>query len=242
VSQLALAFSFAGQIVLLYVVMEAINGERHIPLIFFIALVLQILMALLMPNYLHRILSIFFACIAWALSVRFGLFRETDDFFTRHLQHPFSPSLGLALSSWALAWSPVAALIYVLIRTETQWMARGWQTVLRPILTGLIIGLAYATVASHPFEAFRWGNNSAQQGWLALWPILALLASLGALISAFSLGSRSLRIACLIALFVHLTHFYYALGVSLLIKSFILILMGSAMLLASQLLNKELPK
>ena len=148
----------------------------------------------------------------------------------------------LALSSWALAWSPVAALIYVLIRTETQWMARGWQTVLRPILAGLIIGLAYATVASHPFEAFRWGNNSAQQGWLALWPILALLASLGALISAFSLGSRSLRIACLIALFIHLTHFYYALGVSLLIKSFILILMGSAMLLASQLLNKELPK
>jgi Domain of unknown function (DUF4401) len=236
VSQFALALSIAGQSIFLYGVFDALNGEHHLALMVFCALLLQAVMALIMPSHLHRLLSALFACIAWAFSVRFGLFGEPS--FGRGAD--LSPPLGLTLTSWALAWSPVAVTIYALVRTEAAWMARGWQPVVRPILTGLIAGLAYATLASHPFETFRWwGSAPVQQNWLALWPMLSAIASLAALIAAFAMGSRALIGACIAAMLVHMSHFYYELGTSLLIKSLIMLAMGGAMLLAAQILSKE---
>ncbi len=236
VSQFALALSIAGQIIFLWGIFDALDGEHHIALMVFCALLLQAAMALIMPNHLHRLLSALFACIAWAFSVRFGLFGEPS--FSRGTD--LSPSLGLTLTSWALAWSPVVVAIYALVRTEASWMMRGWQPVVRPILTGLITGLAYATLASHPFETFRWwGSEPVQQNWLALWPLLSAIASLAALIAAFAMGSRALMGACVVAMLAHMSHFYYELGTSLLTKSLVMLAMGGAMLLAAQLLRKE---
>lgn len=247
VSQLALALSIAGQIILVYglavgldELFESMHSARPIALILFFTLLLQAVMALIMPNPLHKTLSTLVACIAWAFSVRFGLFGETNFRFGDSAT--LAPPLGLTLTSWALAWSPVVALIYTLVRTEASWMARGWQPVIRPILTGLIIGLAYATLASHPLEVFHWWGNAtplAQQNWLALWPMLSALGSLGALLSAFAMGSRALVGACVLAILAHLSHFYYELGTSLLIKALIMLVMGSVMLLAAHVLSKE---
>ncbi len=247
VAQLALALSIAGQIILVYglavgldKLFESLHSARPIALILFFTLLLQATMALLMPNSLHKTLSTLVACIAWAFSVRFGLFGETNFRFGDSVS--LTPPLSLTLTSWALAWAPVVALIYTLVRTEASWMARGWQPVIRPILAGLIIGLAYATLASHPLEVFHWRGNPtplAQQNWLALWPLLSALASLGALISAFAMGSRTLVGACVVSILAHLSHFYYELGTSLLIKALIMLVMGSVMLLAAHALSKE---
>jgi len=229
VTQLALALSIAGQCLMLFAMNE---HARSLGPIAASALLLQIVLALVMPNPLHRTLSTFFATIAWALTVRFALFGEPEFW---HADREVIASLGQSLGGWALAWGPVGAGIALLMRNEPGWMARGWQPVARPVLTGLIVGLAFATVASQPFESFRWfGAGPAQQNWLALWPLLSALAALGGIAAAFALHSRALLGACALAVLLHVSHFYYELGTSLLLKSLLMLAMGGAMLLAAR--------
>ncbi|HEY8907532.1 MAG TPA: DUF4401 domain-containing protein, partial [Rhodoferax sp.] len=234
-SQLALALSIAGQCLMLF----AINEHRHsIAAIAGSAIVLQAVMVLLMPNPLHRTLSTLFAMIAWAVMLRFGLFDEPEWNSSR----ADAPSLAPALLGWVLAWGPMLAALWWLVRTEAQWMARGWAAVVRPVLVGLIVGLAFATLASQPFEEFRWwGTAQARPAWLALWPLLSAGAALSAVAAAFALRSRALIGACIVAVLLHISHFYYALGTSLLIKSLLMLAMGVALLLASRTVAKTTP-
>ncbi len=229
VTQLALALSIAGQCLMLFAMNEHAPGPGPIAAS---ALVLQLLLALVMPNALHRTLSTCFATIAWALTVRFALFGEPA---LRHGDREIAASLGQSLAGWAVAWLPVGAALRVSIRHEATWMARGWQRVLRPALAGLIVGLAFATLASQPFESFRgFGSGPAPRDWLALWPLLSALAALGGIAAAFALRSRALRGACALAVLLHVAHFYYELGASLLLKSLLMLAMGGAMLLAAR--------
>lgn len=231
VAQLALALSIAGQCLVLY----ALNKDaRGIAPVAASALALQIGLALAMPNPLHRALSSFFATIAWALTVRYALLGETE--FWRG-EREVAVSLGQSLGGWALAWLPVGAGIALLVRNEAGWIARGWAPTVRPVLTGLIVGLAFATLASQPFESFRWWADApVAQGWLALWPMLSALAALGAIAAAFAMGQRALIGAGVVAVLLHVSHFYYALGTSLLLKSLLMLAMGGAMLLAARAL------
>jgi hypothetical protein len=237
VAQLALALSIAGQCLVLF----ALNKDaRGIGPIAASALLLQVVLALAMPNPLHRALSSFFATIAWALTVRFALLGEPE--FWRG-EREVAVSLVQSLGGWALAWVPVGAGIALLVRREAGWIARGWAPTLRPVLTGLIVGLAFATLASQPFESFRWlGAAPVAQGWLALWPLLSALAALGAIAAAFALGQRALLGAGVLAVLLHVAHFYYALGTSLLLKSLLMLAMGGAMLLAARGLAQRQPK
>jgi hypothetical protein len=231
VAQLALALSIAGQCLLLFALNHGAHGIGGIAAS---ALLLQAVLALLMPNPLHRALSAFFATIAWALTVRFALFGEPEFW---HGDRERAVSLGSSLIGWALAWLPVGAGIALLIRHEAGWIARGRAGALRPVLTGLIIGLAFATLASQPFESFRWwGGGEVAQGWLALWPLLSAGAALAAVAAAFALGQRALLGAGALAALLHVSHFYYALGTGLLLKSLLMLAMGAAMLLAARAL------
>jgi len=229
VTQLALALSIAGQCLMVFAMNE---HARSLGPIAASALALQIVLALAMPNPLHRTLSTFFATIAWALTVRFALFGEPEFW---HGDREVVASLGQSLGGWLLAWLPVGAGLLLLMRNEPGWMARGWQPVARPVLTGLIIGLAFATVASQPFESWRWfGAGPAPQNWLALWPMLSALAALGGVAAAFALRNRALMGVCVLAALLHVSHFYYALGTSLLLKSLLMFAMGVALLLAAR--------
>ncbi len=229
VTQLALALSIAGQCLMLFAMNE---HARSLGPIAASALALQIVLALVMPNPLHRTLSTLFATIAWALTLRFALFGEPEFW---HGEGEVAASLGQSLGGWLLAWLPVGAGLLLLMRNEPGWMARGWQPVARPVLTGLIVGLAFATVASQPFESLRWfGAGPAPQHWLALWPMLSALAALGGIAAAFALRSRALMGACALAVLLHVSHFYYALGTSLLLKSLLMLAMGGALVLAAK--------
>ena len=234
-SQLALALSIAGQCLMLF----ALNEHRHsIAAIAGSAVVLQAVMVLLMPNPLHRTMSTLFAMIAWAVMLRFGLFNEPDWNDSR----TDAPSLAPALLGWVMAWGPMLAALWWLVRTEAQWVARGWAPVVRPVLVGLIVGLAFATLASQPFEEFRWwSHTAARPDWLALWPLLSAGAALGAVATAFALRSRALMGACIVAVLLHISHFYYALGTSLLLKSVLMLAMGVALLLASRAVARATP-
>lgn len=239
VAQLALAFSIAGQCFLLYALGDLGSSASSGSLAGLArnAFVLQLVLALVMPNALHRSLSTLFASIAWALAWHFGLAGEPAFWHGTQASRD-ALSLPSTLAAWGLAWLPVALGLWVLIRREAEWMARGWQPVLRPMATGLILGLGFATLASHPFESFIWfGGNASSLGWLALWPLLSAIGALGAMAAAFALRSRALMAACVVAVLGHVAQFYYTLGTSLLFKSVLMLALGAALLLASRLLR-----
>jgi Domain of unknown function (DUF4401) len=235
-SQLALALSIAGQCLMLY----ALNHDSHsIAAIAGSAVVLQTAMVLLMPNPLHRTLSTLFAMMAWAVMLRFGLF-GAPGWNSSRIGAPF---LGPTLHGWAMTWGPMLAVLWWLVRTEAQWVARGWAPVVRPVLVGLIVGLTFATLASQPFEEFRWwGADEALSDWLGIWPLLSAGAALGAVAAAFALRSRALMGFCIPAVLLHISHFYYALGTSLLLKSMLMLAMGVALLLASRTITHATPE
>jgi hypothetical protein len=230
-SQLALALSFAGQCLMLF----AMTKDNHaLAAVAGAAFGLQAGMLLLMPNRLHRVMSALFGLIAWALMWRFGLFGEPSW----GESNGTAPSLPAALAGWAMAWLPPGAALWLLIRHESAWVARGWAPLLRPGLSGLIIGIGFATLLSQPFESFRWwGSAPMRQDWLALWPLLSAGAALAAVAAAFALGSRALMGACIVAVLLHISHFYYMLGTSLLLKSLLMLAMGAALLCAARWLG-----
>ena len=127
----------------------------------------------------------------------------------------------------------------MLMRREPAWIARGWAPALRPVLNGAIVGLAFATLASQPFESLRWlGDSSAPRpDWLALWPLLSALGALAGVAAGFALRSRALMGASVFATLLHVSHFYYALGSSLLLKALLMLATGAAMLLGARWLK-----
>jgi hypothetical protein len=239
VSQLALALSIAGQFALLFGLHEALfsGASPGIASIAFAGFILQVAMVLLLPNNLHRVMSTLFACIAWAVFVRYVFWDK--PFLSSGPK--ITPSLGMALLGWVMAWVPAAGALYLAVRKEPSWMAAGRAALVRPVATGLILGLGFATLLSHPFESFTfWGASAdVRQGWLALWPLLSALASLGAMAAAFALGSRGLLGLCALAALLHMSHFYYAMGASLLFKSLLMLAMGAACIAAARALRKR---
>jgi hypothetical protein len=230
-SQLALALSIAGQFALFFSLYELFfKHGQSIAGMAFVALVIQLSLVLVMPNRLHRTMSTLFACAAWAVFVRYGLWDE--PFWVSVRSKAQGPSLVMALLGWLVVWVPVSAALWYVIR-EHKWEAAA---------AGLIIGLATATLFSQPFESFFWwGPPDTRKTWLSIWPLLSALAALGALAGAYAIASRGLMAICIIAALLHVSHFYYAMGTSLLVKAVIMLVMGAAFLGASHWLKGPRP-
>lgn len=226
VAQLALALSVAGQVLMVITMFDGKFGSTlSLWLIFF----MQAGLVIIMPNALHRGLSAFFACIALSMAMRLSLFGQesTHSFGFSTFTQTVAPTLSYALLTWAATWLPIAALIWTLIRTEAHWMAHQRQALVRPALSGLIVGLAFATMASHPFELFDMRRQHFEDtGYLALWPFLSALLAAGAIAAGFALRSRALMGIAFVGALIHISHFYYALGTSLLSKSVLMVVMG----------------
>jgi hypothetical protein len=224
VAQLALALSVAGQILL---VVAMADGKLGLTLALWGIFLMQAALVIIMPNTLHRGLSAFFACIALSFAMRHALFGHDSGWGFSTFAQATPPTLGYAMLTWAATWLPVAALVWALIRTEAKWMAHARQALVRPAMSGLIVGLAFATLASHPFEIFDWRRQHFEDsGYLALWPLLSALLAAAAIAAGFALRSRALMGIAFVGALIHVSHFYYALGTSLLSKSLLMVLMG----------------
>jgi hypothetical protein len=143
--------------------------------------------------------------------------------------------------TWALAWLPMLAALWLLVRTEVRWMSGVQAPLLRAVLLGLMLALAFATPLSDPLAGLLWVQESdGKRNWLALWPLLSLFAAAAAAAVAFQQRMRVMLAVCLCGLLLHLAHFYYALGVSLLAKSLLMVVMGAGLLIAAHLQSKRL--
>ena len=113
----------------------------------------------------------------------------------------------------------------------------GRRRVARPALTGLLVALAVGTWTSEPFAAlpFRAPPGQVPTNWLALWPLLGVAAALFAAVCAFRLRHRALVGVAIAGALLHLVHFYTLLGVSLVLKAYLLLALGGVLLAVARL-------
>jgi len=221
--QFALALSIAGQLAMVWAVFDATRSEAAAAAL---ACAMQVVLLFVMPNPLAKMLAAFFACCAWALAVRFGWW-GSDAYAA------FQVALTPALLAWFVVWLPVIAMVHALFKNESRWMSGAARPIARPALTGLLVGLSLATWISEPLDSLMFWNDQPQTNWLALWPLLGAIGGLLAAVFAFRLRSRALTgLACVGAL-LHVSQFYYLLGLSLLTKSCIMLGIGVLALLAA---------
>jgi Domain of unknown function (DUF4401) len=231
--QFALAVSFAGQLAIAGGLGES-EGPRTA---FWGMLFVEITLVFVMRNRLHRFLSSLGAVIAWALAMHQAIFGDLP-WTAAYEPAPRGFRLIVSLVLWLLVWAPVAFAAIWLLRREAWWMARGRETVLRPVTHGLIAALSIAPVALHPsvlwFELGFHSTRDVEAGWVALWPLLAALLALLALALAFALRNRPLMGLAILFGLVEVSCFYYTLGTTLLIKSIVMLLLGAGLLAAAQ--------
>jgi hypothetical protein len=91
------------------------------------------------------------------------------------------------------------------------------------VLLAACVGLA---LWQPPVEGVLVFSRENSSNWLALWPLLAVGAALFAAVCALRLRSHALLGVALAGALLHVLNFYFALSVSLLMKSCIMIVVG----------------
>jgi hypothetical protein len=225
--QLALALSIAGQLALTWAAAQATESAGGTAAL---VTLLQLVLLIAMPNRMAKVLAAFFACIAWALAVRFALWGETmlSD-VSREVP------LGLALVSWLVIWAPLIVACQALIAYEARWMAGRARLLARSALSGLLMALALATWASEPLGSLVFWSPPGESyvNWLVLWPLLGAATALFAAVCAYRLRNRALVGLAIAGALLHVMQFYYLLGTTLIIKSMIMLAVGIALLVAA---------
>jgi hypothetical protein len=228
--QLALALSIAGQIAISIAVAE---GTESAAATTAAVTVMQIALLVILPNALARSLAAFFACVAWALTVR-AVWWDRSLFDFRGEPIAMAP----ALLGWLAIWAPIIAAQEWLVRNEREWLASPLRRIARPASSGAIAALAIATWVSEPFSSLPFVARSDVTSWLALWPLLGVLTALYAAVCAARLRARALLGLAIAGGLVHAMQFYYVLGTTLVVKSAIMLAVGAALLTAAWALRR----
>ena len=218
-AQLALALWIAGQLGIVWWAEETTRSPASTAAIM---TVLELALLCVTRNRMARTLASFFACIGWALAVRFAWWDSSPfDLYKQPI------ALSPALAGWVVIWAPVAALAEILIRTEPVWLAAGARSIARPALGGLLAALAVGTWTSEPFAALSiLFVGAGATNWLALWPLLGAASALFAAGCAFRLRERAFLGLAVVGALLHVTQFYYVLGTTLVVKSAIMLAAG----------------
>lgn len=224
--QLALAASMAGQICVAVALAMATHHSAWIPTAG--VAVMQCVLIILMPNRLARSLAVFFACVAWSLTIRFAWWGEDESWSAAQQTVSLTP----ALIGWAVIWIPVATICVAAIVSEARWMGRPAARFVRPAISGMLLALTFGTFASEPLDAFGWlrPSSPASEDWLVLWPLLNAAMALVAGYGAFHLRNRALLGVAIAAALLHVGQFYFLLGTSLVVKSVIMVVVGMLLL------------
>jgi len=245
-AQFALALSFAGQFGIAFGLGDL--GGAH--LVCWGMLIVEAALVVAMRNHLHRFLSSLAAVVAWALAVHQLFFGDLSP----NAANPGASGvlhrwqLPLSVTIWLLVWVPVVAAARWLVRHEAEWMAQGRDTELRPVAHGLIAAISVAPLALHPngFWVILFGSGPGgslfagqDNGWLALWPLLASLLALPAMALAFALRHRPLIGLAILFGLLEISCFYYVLGTTLLVKSLLMAALGLLLLTACHWMEKR---
>jgi uncharacterized membrane protein len=249
--QFALALSLAGQVLLIVGLADILNPSG--PAFYLAIAAVQAVLALAIPNFLHRVLASAGAAVALAFAVA--------QLSLHGLAAPLL-SAGLAWvwiepGRWARSgrlWRPIGyGLVLALLLVETfrlfgvtQWFglggeAAGWMQVHGPLVGRGLTAALLVLVAV--MLTLREGRPATSRVTLAVaaGAVLLGLFSLGApglasalliLLLGFAAGNRLLMALGVLALFGFASHFYYSLHATLLAKSGLLAITGLCLLAA----------
>jgi hypothetical protein len=183
-------------------------------------------------------LAAFFACIAWALAVRFAWWGEWTFGSDRR-----EIALAPALLGWLVIWVPIIVATQALLATESRWMAERLHRLARPALSGLILSLSIATWLSEPLGTLQFWTSadSPHRNWFVLWPLLGAATAVFAAMCAFRVRNRGLLGVAMAGALLHVAQFYFLLGFSLLMKSIIMIALGGVLLVCAHLQRQPEP-
>jgi hypothetical protein len=241
--QFALALSIAGQIAVAWGILEHNRSGLTLAVTL---LALQITVLVVMPNRGARTLAAFFATIAWVFTVRYLLAPNAgfDVIFGFDGRQEVKLPLGAWTEplEWLLTWVPLLIIANWLIRRETAWMATGLRDHARPVLTGVLLGLALGGIAAAPFAWFAVGGVpglGVEFSWRALFPLFSIGLAMFAAYGAFRLRSFGLAGFAILAGLLHLARFYYLYGTTLLWKSLIMLVMGVVLLALGIVLRRQ---
>jgi hypothetical protein len=241
--QLALAISIAGQFAVAWGVVN--HHFSGLPLAATM-LGLQVFVLLVMPNKVARTLAALFATIAWVYTVRFALRPGQGEqiFFGEGRGEIAMAGAWTLPLAWVVSWLPLLALCWWLIRNESRWMASALRRYARPLLTGTLLGLSLGGLAAEPFTVFALGIESMGMrfSWWALFPLLSVALAMFSAWGAFRLRSHALLGVAVFAALLHLSRFYYLYGTTLLWKAVIMLVVGTACLLAGLSLRTQVPQ
>lgn len=241
--QFALALSIAGQIAVAWGILEHNRSGLALAVTL---LALQITVLIIMPNRGARTLAAFFATIAWVFTVRFLLAPSAGYgvAFGFDGREQGAPPLGAWTepAEWLLTWVPLLIIATWLIRRETAWMATGLRDHARPVLTGVLLGLALGGIAAAPFAWLAIGGVpglGVEFSWRALFPLFSIGLAMFAAYGAFRLRSIGLLGFAILAALLHLARFYYLYGTTLLWKSLIMLVVGLVLLALGITLRRQ---
>lgn len=245
--QFGLAVSLTGQGLMIAGLADILDWNA---LLYFSIAAMQVVLALLVPNFLHRLLATCGAAVAIALAINAAALHG--------LSAPLL-CLGLALvwlnpKVWAVRaklWSPVGyGLVLALLLVETlrlfgagflfeparasRWIALHGPLIGRALAAAVLLFVAIALVVR---EGLSWKSPVALTAAAAA--LLLGLVSLTApglasalliLLLGFAAGNRMLAAVGIFSLLGFVTHFYYSLHATLLEKSGILAVTGLCLL------------
>jgi uncharacterized membrane-anchored protein len=250
VGQLGLVFSLTGQMMVAWGLFDWASYKSSV--VFFLLAGFQLALTLLMPHFIHRILTCWFAMIAlfWGLNqlgiyglgaacccVLFTLVWINENHWKRFqsLWEPVGFGLALALVQFNghILFSDELLSIYGKQGANVWWAIAPW-------VTSALVAVSFALVIKKIFVQYQLSLSSVTGRLVVLGGVLLVASGLIALgtssallilLVGFAYQRTSLKVLGLLALLSFLSWYYYSLDTTLLVKSFILVGTGIALLL-----------
>ncbi|MES2356371.1 MAG: DUF4401 domain-containing protein [Pseudomonadota bacterium] len=255
-TQFALAMSLAGQFMVGFGLSALVRHSAESPVFFWLFALFEIALAVVLPNFIHRVLTAYAAVISLSIALLF-----------QNVGHAFP---GILTATLALLWL-----------NEFRWAAQG--TLVRAIGYGMTLGLIQVDgqLLLGPLSG-AWFGRVVEGSWVSpllgpclagaalVWAVFRLLAryniapasrtgtaalaitsivaiaaikapgisaSLLIILLGFANANRTLLGLGIIALLGYLSYFYYQLDVTLLVKSGALIGIGCMLIAAWYAIN-----
>ncbi len=258
---LGLAFSMAGQVHLIFGLTQILPEQEFIIGITIFAI--QLLLCLVMPSYIHRVISMFIACLALYFSIRqwpvvlvyFGLLLFLsalvwlNEFKLSKQHHRIQPiGYGLVLAVIILTATRI-------FDNNTLTLASTTSLNLPPLLARIITQLAIAAAAL--YVAYKIlprceHRLSGRAGVLSFTGIVLLCAlatfapgvAIGAtiLFIGYANSNRILMTLGILSLIFYVSHYYYQLDTTLLVKAMTMLVIGLALLGGRYVISVVLPQ
>ncbi len=254
--QLVLVFSLTGQFLFAYGMFHFVSFEERS---WFVVLgIYQILLVWLMNNYLHRFLSTWFAVIAlfWGFEslVYSGLgtalvaavfvwlwLHKTGWESERNFYEPIAYALGFALLQLN-AQSQIWMLDLFYYRGGgSQWLLHNAPWLSALLNSAVLLYFVYRIALE---QQLSWSSTAGRLVLLAAivmlfsaLPVMGLSSALLILLVGFARQSRLLQVMGALALLGFVGWYYYALNITLLYKSMIMLATGVVLLLGYVLLH-----